>query len=199
MEEEKWVYVDGFNSLYMVSDMGRIMSFNKIKGRIMSPSIAPNGYAGVTLIYPESTRNRFTVHSIVANHFVSGKTEERNEVNHINGDKLDNKASNLEWCTREENMTHHRLTNNYGKDFHIRMENEINDAWERLGKNYYSSKEASDRMKTSFNPRSNPVIHLETGIFYNSLSEAYRSYNIAVVYQTVYTRALKGKSVFMYV
>ena len=199
MEEEKWVYIDGFNNLYMVSNMGRVMSNNKMKGRIMAGSIAPNGYKSLTIIYPEKVRHCFTIHSLVASHFVDGRTDERNEVNHINGNKLDNRASNLEWCTRMENMTHHRLLNNSGKKFHIKMEKKIHLAWEKFGKASISYERQSRAMKTEFNPRSNGVVHKETGVFYNSLSEAYRHYTFDIGYYGVYQRIVVGKSVFMYI
>ncbi len=47
----------------------------------------------------------FTVHSIVASHFVPLRIG-RNNVNHKDGNKQNNKASNLEWCTHGENIQH---------------------------------------------------------------------------------------------
>jgi len=50
-------------------------------------------------------RKRYLVHSIVANLLIE-KTAGMNEVNHIDGDKCNNAADNLEWTTRSGNLLH---------------------------------------------------------------------------------------------
>jgi HNH endonuclease len=47
-----------------------------------------------------------TVHSLVAQAFIGPRPSRRHTVNHINGDKLDNRASNLEWATNREQQRH---------------------------------------------------------------------------------------------
>jgi len=56
------------------------------------------------------------VHRIVAKHFLDSQNG-KNEVNHIDGNKLNNNADNLEWCTKSENIKHAHntgLINNVG-------------------------------------------------------------------------------------
>jgi len=60
-----------------------------------------HGYQCVS-VYMRKKRHRFLVHRLVARAFVDGYAENLT-VNHINGDKNDNRASNLEWVTLAEN------------------------------------------------------------------------------------------------
>lgn len=87
---------------YAVSDDGEVLS--KRRNRLLSPAIDRYGYQKVTLC--KNGRNHyFTVHRLVAMVFVPN-TKGGNQVNHIDENKMNNKASNLEWVTAYENDNH---------------------------------------------------------------------------------------------
>lgn len=48
----------------------------------------------------------FRLHRLVAEHFIGDPLPKETDVNHKDGNKQNNSASNLEWCTRSENMKH---------------------------------------------------------------------------------------------
>lgn len=62
------------------------------------------GYLRVQL-WIEGTRHYRSVHRLVAENFIDNP-EGKTEVNHIDGDKSNNRVENLEWVTRCENMSH---------------------------------------------------------------------------------------------
>lgn len=104
--KEVWKNIDGYNGMYQVSNLGRVRSFksNRSKhGHIMSLTISKRGYVRVTLY--NGGRKHCTVHRLVAKAFIPN-LENKSEVNHIDGDKNNNRVDNLEWSTRSENMTH---------------------------------------------------------------------------------------------
>jgi hypothetical protein len=85
---------------------------------IKSQRIGSNGYYVVTLFNKETkkTINR-KVHRLLAEVFLE-KVENKKCINHIDGNKLNNDLSNLEWCTQKENARHAiriGLTNNVGE------------------------------------------------------------------------------------
>lgn len=107
---EVWEDIRGFPG-YQVSNAGHIRSFIDHKGNIgnVPHSLATlvnnrTGYAFVHLYSGESYKNKY-VHRLVAEAFCS-RSRDKNEVNHIDGDKLNNDYQNLEWCNRSENITH---------------------------------------------------------------------------------------------
>ena len=91
---------------YFVSSDGRI--FKEI-----TPSKNGNGYAMVT-IYKNGIGYTKSVHRIVAKAFLQ-KVKGKEYINHINGDKMDNRLENLEWCTPHENTEHYHKTLRNGK------------------------------------------------------------------------------------
>lgn len=115
MSKERWRWVVGYEGLYLVSDLGRVMSVPRIvdKGRIgkhsipgveVRPQEQNSGYLFVRICKGDGGK-QFLVHRLVATAFL-GAPEEGQEVNHKNGDKHDNSAKNLEWVTRSENINH---------------------------------------------------------------------------------------------
>lgn len=74
------------------------------KGRILKGQLTKQGYEKVNLYKARKMRS-FVVHRLVAINFIDN-VENKPEVNHIDGNKLNNKANNLEWVTSSENQIH---------------------------------------------------------------------------------------------
>ena len=74
------------------------------KGNILKESFVSTGYKQVTLCNNGKLRN-VLVHRIIAETFLENK-ENKPQVNHINGNKNDNRLVNIEWNTRSENQLH---------------------------------------------------------------------------------------------
>lgn len=97
--QEIWKDIPDFEG-YMISNFGRVYS-NK-KNRLMSISKNDKGYC-YAHIYKNSKQHHLKLHRLVAKLFIPNPNS-YNEVNHIDGDKNNNKADNLEWCDHTYNM-----------------------------------------------------------------------------------------------
>ena len=93
-----------YNDKYEVSDTGLVRT--KKTGHIHSGCIA-QGYLSVKLTFENSKQQRFYVHRLVALHFIPNNDKKKTLVNHINGNKLDNRVENLEWVSPRENNLHY--------------------------------------------------------------------------------------------
>lgn len=111
---ENWKEIKGYENLYQVSNLGRIKALPKkrkgksgvyvqMKGRLLTGG--SNGkYRFVSLKKNGIGRNNY-IHRLVAQHFILNP-DSKLEVNHKDGNRLNNSALNLEWCTRKENHGH---------------------------------------------------------------------------------------------
>lgn len=88
---------------YKVTTDGQVIGK---RGRPMKGNVDRYGYREVILSYYPDSQKQALVHRLVLSTFDPIKNMERYDVNHKNGDKLDNRLENLEWCTRSENIKH---------------------------------------------------------------------------------------------
>lgn len=102
MSKEIWKRIDDFEN-YEVSNFGRIRPVRNID-LILKPSLNGSGYSQVFLRNNKGKSNR-RIHREVAMAFIPNP-ENKPCVNHKDGDKLNNHANNLEWCTHSENTKH---------------------------------------------------------------------------------------------
>lgn len=86
------------HEIYSVNDQGEIHS-GKLD-LLLKPRVNSNGYCIVSL-----DQEQVSVHRIVALHFIPNPYGYP-QVNHKNGDKQDNRAVNLEWCSAAQNNQH---------------------------------------------------------------------------------------------
>ena len=98
---EIWKDIKDYENYYQVSNLGNIR--NKITNKILVGDTNSGGYKRVSLYQP--LRKRFFVHRLVAYHFCENYSIDK-VVNHKDGNKQNNCASNLEWVTRSENDLH---------------------------------------------------------------------------------------------
>ena len=100
---QEWKYVVGYESLYLVSKKGDLFSVRR--NRMMKQTTNDRGYKAVSLC-KNGKRKVKEVHRIVAETFIENNICGYSEVNHIDGNKLNNKTENLEWVTKGENLKH---------------------------------------------------------------------------------------------
>lgn len=113
--EEVWKGVKGYEGFYEVSNLGRVKSLDRSyeirpgvsitsKGKVLTPVVTKLGYLRVKLSVLGKVTT-FFVHRLVAFSFLGGESEGL-QVNHIDGNKRNNKSENLEWCTSQQNIKH---------------------------------------------------------------------------------------------
>lgn len=93
-----------YNEKYLVSKKGFIKGQ---KGRILKGSTS-NGYQRVNLYNNDGTYKTKYVHRMILETFAPCENSDQMQVNHKDGNKLNNNINNLEWVTPEENIIHAR-------------------------------------------------------------------------------------------
>ncbi len=115
--KEQWRPIRQWEGLYEVSDLGRVRRVAAIPAhrcnRVLRPRDNGHGYVQVRLRRPGTKLNCY-VHILVAAAFI-GECPPEHEVNHINLDRSDCRATNLEYLTRPDNVRHSMRCNPDGR------------------------------------------------------------------------------------
>ena len=115
-EDIEWRDVVGFEGRYEVSNYGHVRTIPHyvdnhtgrilLKARLLRPNVLRKGYLQVTISDGDSRRHARQVHRLVAEAFIGRPADGRNQVNHKNGMKQDNRACNMEWTDNSGNQLH---------------------------------------------------------------------------------------------
>jgi len=157
IQQEIWKPILGYVGFYEVSNFGNVKSLERKakrknnsffieKEKVLKINTS-NRYGAVKLCKLGNVV-RYSVHRLVATAFLPN-AENKSQVNHIDGNKLNNHVDNLEWNTHQENSTHAWVTGLYTKESISKM-NEIVSVC---------------------------ILDMETGIFYNCMRSASLSLN----------------------
>ena len=113
---EVWRPIEGFECLYEVSNLGRVKSLKFGKERILKPRNICTNHLQV-LIYKNGVKKPFLVHRLVAQAFLPNP-KNLPYINHIDENPLNNRVTNLEWCTHMYNIRYSKAKsiNQYSLD-----------------------------------------------------------------------------------
>lgn len=120
IQTEEWRAIPGWESLYEASSLGQIRSVVRFLerphpknptrvqkraygGKLLAQAVGSNKYLHVNL-HRDNKPKTYEVHRLVCMAFSGSPPEGKEDVNHINGDRLDNTANNLCWVSRKENL-----------------------------------------------------------------------------------------------
>lgn len=112
----EWRDAVGFEGRYEVSNYGHVRTVPHyvdnhtgrilLPQRLLRPNVLRKGYLQVTISNADGRRCPRQVHRLVAEAFIGKPDDGRDQVNHKNGDKQDNRAENLEWTDNSGNQLH---------------------------------------------------------------------------------------------
>ena len=101
---EIWKEIKSYEGIYQISNFGKVKRLYKNgKIHILKPRINHKGYARVALC--SRSRKEYCVHRLVGEAFIINPYN-KPQINHIDGNKLNNNVNNLEWVTPRENCLH---------------------------------------------------------------------------------------------
>lgn len=157
MTHEIWKDIQGYEGLYQVSNLGNIKNIRRDK--LLKKTINSKGY-NVVGLYKNNIGKQYRVGRLVSENFIPNPYN-RNEIDHINTIRNDDRVDNLRWCTHSENIrnpiTHVRLIDskkgernpNYGKVYDDEYKRKMSERC----KGRIVSQETRERMSKAFKGR----------------------------------------------
>lgn len=115
-----YVAIKGYEG-YLINKQGEVLSLQRKTPKKIKPYIAGNGYYEVTLRKEKGVYKRVGLHRLLAETFIENP-DNKEVVNHIDGNILNYSLDNLEWVTQSENTLHYIYTLNGGNKTSITVD-----------------------------------------------------------------------------
>jgi hypothetical protein len=170
---EEWTDIPGYENLYRASIFGRIKALKKrhIFGHYLPEKILKQQFR-FDYFYADLHKEgcgelHRSVHNIIATTFCV-KDEGDTCINHLNGDKLNNNVSNLEWCTQSENHLHALalgLRRNFGERCHLSKLTEVQV------KEIFISTERNKDLSNRYNVHRDTITLIRSGKIWNRITD----------------------------
>lgn len=100
--KEEWKGIQDYTD-YFISNLGRVKSLKNNIEKFLKPGIGSSGYYNIALC-KDGVPKTFRIHQLVALHFID--EPQGRIINHIDGNKLNNQVSNLEYVSYSDNLNH---------------------------------------------------------------------------------------------
>jgi hypothetical protein len=149
---EIWKDVVGYESIYEISNFGNVKSFKYGKEKIRKLRNDKDGYLLINLCKDKKVKT-FKIHRLVAQAFIPNP-DNKPQINHIDGNKSNNKVDNLEWVTNKENSKHaveKLLRNTKGENHHnVKLRNyQVLNIRKKYATGKYKRKDIADEYQVS--------------------------------------------------
>ena len=99
---EIWIDINKYKGIYKISNLGNVKNS---RGKILKTRVGTSGYEQIGL-HKDNKVKYFLIHRLVATHFIINNDDNKSQVNHKDGNKLNNCVDNLEWSTPLNNTQH---------------------------------------------------------------------------------------------
>lgn len=114
----KQIIVDNFSTWYYITEDGKCYN-SKTNKYLKGQENYKNHYLSYNITLPDGSKKRIYAHRLVAQSYLDQPLDKKkNQINHIDGNKLNNNVNNLEWVTPQENVQH-AIDNNLKQYKHV--------------------------------------------------------------------------------